>query len=474
MKTNRRDFLKLTGLAGAGIAGTGLAGAGLAGCSNGQDMNGPFRRTHTQSFNMAGYAAPALDTVRIGLIGIGNRGSGALRRLVRIDGVAITALCDLDPEKVENGSEFIREHGHQPATYTGDEDEWRKLCESDDVDLVYICTPWHLHAPQSVYAMENDKHAATEIPAAQTIEECWQLVETSERTRKHCIMLENVCYDFFEMMTLNMARQGFFGDIVHGEGAYIHDLMDMNFSKTNYADMWRLEENSTRNGNLYPMHGLGSIAQIMDINYGDKMDYLVSVSSNDFMMGRRAEELAEQDDFWEEYTGRDYRGNMNTSIIRTGNGRSIMLQHDVTSPRPYTRIHLVSGTEGTARKYPAPARIATSHQGWVSDEEFRSLEEQYTPEITKLVGEMAREVGGHGGMDTLMDWRLVDCLRNGLPLDMNVYDAAAWSAVIPLSEWSVANRSMPVEFPDFTADSWQTNTPSMDIMLEKGGTTQLI
>ena len=469
MKTNRRDFIKIAGLAGAGIAG-----ARLSGCTDRTAVEAPFLLSHHQTFNMSGYAAPKLETVRIGLIGLGNRGSGALRRHVRIEGVKITALADLDPARTGRGREFVREYGHDPAIYSGGEDEWKKLCESDNVDLVYICTPWHLHTPNSVYAMENGKHAATEIPAAQTMDECWQLVETSERTRMHCIMLENVCYDFFEMMTLNMARQGFFGELVHGEGAYIHDLMGNNFSKTAYADMWRLKENSSRNGNLYPMHGLGSIAQIMNINYGDRMDYLVSVSTNDFMMGKRAVELAREDDFWHQFVGMDYRGNINTTIIRTGKGRTIMLQHDVSSPRPYTRIHLISGTKGIARKYPAPARIATSHHGWISDEEFNSLEEKYTPEITKLVGEMARQVGGHGGMDTLMDWRLVDCLRNGLPLDMDVYDAALWSSIIPLSEWSVANRSMPVDVPDFTGGSWQTNHPLMDIMLENGGTTKLI
>jgi predicted dehydrogenase len=469
MKTNRRNFLKYTGLAGAG-----LAGAGLFGCASQSGDKAPFRQTHNQRFNMSGYAAPKLDTVRIGIIGLGNRGSGAIRRHVHIEGVKITALSDIDPAKVNRSREFVRDYGHEPATYSGGEDEWKKLCERDDVDLVYICTPWHLHASQSVYAMENGKHAATEIPAAQTMDECWQLVETSERTRRHCIMLENVCYDFFEMMTLNMARQGFFGDIIHGEGAYIHDLMDLNFSKTVYAKMWRLEENSRRNGSLYPMHGLGPICQLMDINYGDKMDYLVSVSSNDFMMAKRAEELAGEDDFWNEYVGREYRGNMNTTVIRTSKGRSIMVQHDVSSPRPYSRIHLISGTKGIARKYPEPARIATSHHGWLSDEDFKGLEKEYSPEITRRVGEMARQVGGHGGMDTLMDWRLVDCLRNGLPLDMDVYDAASWSSVIPLSEWSVANRSGSVDVPDFTAGSWQTNKPLMDIMLEKGGTTRLI
>ncbi len=469
MKTNRRDFIKITGLAGAAITT-----AGFAGCSGNEQDKAPFRQYRKQNFNMSGYAAPGLDTVRIGIIGIGSRGYGALRRHVRIEGVNITALSDLDPSRVNRGREFVRNYGHDPAVYSGGEDEWKKLCERDDVDLVYICTPWHLHTPQSVYAMVNDKHAATEIPAAQTIEECWQLVETSEDTRKHCIMLENVCYDFFEMVTLNMARQGFFGELIHGEGAYIHDLMDLNFSKTAYSDMWRLEENSGRNGSLYPMHGLGPICQLMDVNYGDKMDFLVSLSSKDFMMGKRAEELAAGDDFWEPYAGRDYRGNMNTTIIRTSIGRSIMVQHDVSSPRPYSRIHLISGTKGIARKYPLPARIATSHRGWLSSDEFKDIEKRYTPEITRRIGEMARQVGGHGGMDTLMDWRIIDCLRNGLPLDMNVYDAASWSSVIPLSEWSVANRSRSVDIPDFTGGSWQSNRPLMDIMLEKGGTTRLI
>ncbi len=468
MKTSRRDFLKLTGIAGASIAGMGLTG-----CTARPDDKSPFKLTHNQTFNMSGYAAPKLETVRIGLIGVGGRGSGALRRLVRIEGVKITALSDINPERVNRANEFLKGMGHTPAGYTGGEDEWKKLCERDDVDLTYICTPWHLHAPQAIYSMENDKHTVTELPAAQTMDDCWKLVETSERTRKHCMLLENVCYDFFEMMTLNMARQGFFGDIIHGEGAYIHDLMNPKFSKRAYSNMWRLEENSTRDGNLYPMHGLGPISQIMDLNYGDQMDFLTSIASNDFMMGKRAEELAADDDFYQKYVGRNYRGNINTTIVRTHRGRTIMLQHDVTSPRPYSRIHLISGTKGIARKYPEPARIATGHS-WMSDEEFKAIEEKYTPEITKRVGEMARQVGGHGGMDTLMDWRLVDCLRNGLPLDMDVYDAALWSSIIPLSEWSIANRSMPVEVPDFTAGSWMTNKPQMDIMLEKGGNTRLI
>jgi hypothetical protein len=285
------------------------------------------------------------------------------------------------------------------------------------------------------------------------------------------MMLENCCYDFFEMLTLNMARQGFFGEIIHGEGAYIHDLMHLNFSKDSYQDMWRLKENF-RNGSLYPTHGLGPICQIMNINRGDAMDYLVSVSTNDFTMKPHADKLAAEDPFFKEFGGKNYRGNMNTTTIRTHKGRTIMVQHDVSSPRPYSRIHLVSGTKAVASKWPGPERIATGHEKWLTPEELAPLKEQYEPELIKKLGEMAKKIGGHGGMDFLMDWRLIDCLRNGLPLDQDVYDAALWSAIAPLSEWSVANRSNSIDVPDFTAGSWQQNRP-VDITLRGGGTTMV-
>jgi predicted dehydrogenase len=342
------------------------------------------------------------------------------------------------------------------------------MCENPDIDLIYITTPWSWHTPMAVYAMENGKHAASEVPAAVTLDQCWELVETSEQTKKHCMMLENCCYDFFELLTLNMARQGFFGEIVHGEGAYIHTLLDSNFSKTGYAEMWRLKENF-RNGNLYPTHGLGPVCQVMDINRGDQMEYLTAMSSNDFQMAAKAVELAATDSFYKEFAGKKYRGNMNTTIIRTYKGRTIMIQHDVTSPRPYSRIHLVSGTKGMAQKWPEPARISVSHE-WIKEEEMKQLEEKYTPEIVKRIGEMAKKVGGHGGMDFMMDWRLIDCLRNGLPLDQDVYDAALWSSIAPLSEKSVANRSNSVDVPDFTRGDWKTNHP-VELTLKGGGTT---
>lgn len=471
MKNNRREFLRISGLAGISLAGAGVINGSIAKDNISHPIQRQVRGKSREPFNMSGYAAPKLDTVRIGFIGLGNRGPAAVKRIRHIEGVDIKALCDLRPEKANAAKKLLEGSSHNPDVYTGKEDEWKKMCEREDIDLVYIATPWDLHTPMAVYAMEQGKHAASEVPAATTMEECWQLVETSERTRRHCMMLENCCYDFFELLTLNMTRQGFFGEIIHGEGAYIHDLLEGNFSKEKNYKMWRLKENIGRNGNLYPTHGLGPVCQIMDINRGDKMDYLVSMSSDDFMMQDMARRLAASDDTYQPFVGKTFRGNMNTTTIRTDKGRTIMLQHDVTSPRPYSRIHLVSGTKGIARKWPEPARIATGHE-WASAEEFESLEEKYTPEITKRLGAMAKKIGGHGGMDFLMDWRLIDCLRNGLPLDMDVYDAALWSAIAPLSEWSVANRSNSVDVPDFTAGAWKTNKP-VDISLQKGGTTKV-
>lgn len=469
MDSNRRDFIKKT------VLSAGMLSAGLVSCTNKQ-QNGQTAKgggsSRSQLFNMSGYAAPKLDKVRIGIIGLGMRGRGAVRRMSHIDGVEIVAICDKVPEKVERSQKTVEEKGLPPAkSITGSEDAWKAVCEDPGIDLVYICTPWKLHTPMAVYAMENDKHAMVEVPAATTLDECWQLVETSERARKHCMMLENACYDFFELLTLNMARQGYFGDIIHCEGAYIHDLRELNFSKKGYQDMWRLRENASRNGNLYPTHGLGPLCQVLDINRGDKMDYLTAVQSADFHMGSIAEEKAKEDNFYNEFVGKKYRGNMNTTVIKTYKGKTIMIQHDVTSPRPYSRIHLVSGTEAVALKYPLPARIAKGHE-WLDDEGMTQLEDKYTPEIVRRVKEMATKVGGHGGIDFIMDWRTIDCLRNGLPLDQDVYDAALWSSIAPLSEWSVANRSNSIDIPDFTCGSWERNIP-VNLTLEGGGTTKV-
>jgi hypothetical protein len=283
-------------------------------------------------------------------------------------------------------------------------------------------------------------------------------------------MLENYSYMPFQMLMLSMARQGFFGEIVHGEGAYNTSKMSNNFSKTLYWNMWWLRQYGSRRGNIYPTHGLGPVSQVMDINRGDRFDFLVSVESRDFMMRARAEELARTDPFFEEFAGLDYRGNMSITIIKTVNGRTIMLQHDATSPSPHNLIHGIYGTKGAALFDPPPPRISKGNHKWASPGEFEEIKEQYTPELQHKLGELAKN-SGHGGSDLLIDWHLIDCLRNGLPLDQDVYDAAALSSIVPLTSWSVNNNSNSIKVPDFTAGAWETNESNMDIFLENGGAT---
>lgn len=402
-----------------------------------------------------------IETVRIAFIGLGNRGKGAVRRYTFLEGVKIVALCDIIPENVAKAQDILREKGLPPAAaYTGNED-WRKICEREDIDLVYVCTHWDLHTPIAVYAMEQGKHVATEVPAALSIHQCWNLVNTAERTRRHCMQLENCNYGFFELATLNMVRQGLLGEIVHAEGAYIHDLRKQNFDTTGYYwDMWRLRHNEERNANLYPTHGFGPICHIMNIHRGDKMEYLVSLSSDQFGLTAYAKQkFGEESDF----ARRPYkRGDMNTTLIKTKNGKSILVQHDVTSPRPYSRIHMLSGTKGFVQKYPQRGiALEPFAHSFLEEEEMDSLLAVYEHPISREVGEQARKVGGHGGMDFIMDYRLIYCLRNGLPLDQDVYDAAEWSAIIELSERSIANQSMPIRVPDFTRGAWnKVNTVS--------------
>lgn len=469
MSSNRRGFLQKLSLASTGLLASFPLLAKVKKDQADRILESGFEQDQ-QKFNMCGYGAPKLNTVRIGVVGLGMRGSGAVERLSFIEGVEITALCDKYPDRVTGSQKILEKMGRPKAKeYSGDSG-WKKLCESKDVDLVYTPTPWELHAPICLYAMRNGKHVATEVNAGLTLEQCWELVDTSEKTRKHCMMLENCCYDFFEMLTLNMVRNGLFGEVVHAEGAYIHDLSkDYLFNKNSYADMWRLKENAKRNGNLYPTHGLGPIAQCMDINRGDKIDHLVSMSTKDFSLAPLAKEMAAKDPFFNEFVDKPYRGNMNTTMIRTNKGKTMMLQHDVSTPRPYSRIHLLSGTKAVAQKWPGPERIGFGHS-WAKPDELKELYAKYSPPIIKYIGEIAKEVGGHGGMDFIMDWRLIDCLRNGLPLDQDVYDAASWSAVIPLTQMSVNNKSKTVDVPDFTRGAWKTNKPH-DLTLNGGGNT---
>ena len=459
---NRRDFLKGTAWMGATAA--------LAGCvSQAAKLVSPG--------GMTAFSVAPIDEVRVGVVGLGMRGPGAVHRLASIPGVRVAALCDLYPERVAAQQAWLRDNGKPEAREYSGEEGYKALCESD-LDLVYVVTPWALHTPVALYAMEHGKHAAIEVPSAMNMAECWALVETAERTGRHCMQLENCCYGEVEMLTLNLVRQGLLGELVHGEGAYIHDLRELNYldpAKGGYQGYWRLKWNAAHFGNPYPTHGLLPIMQAMNVNRGDRLDYLTCVSSNQIGMDLYAKKVFGEGSWQADLHPKC--GDMSTTVIRTAKGRTIMVQHDVTSARPYSRINLVSGTQGILSDY--PLRIAmTANPGegahsWFSAEEVERVRQEYRHPLWKVAGELAVKMGGHGGMDFLMDLRLCYCLQNGLPLDMDVYDLAASCSLCELSERSALNRGEPQDVPDFTRGGWKTATPlgieSVD--LEKLGIT---
>lgn len=405
--------------------------------------------------------APKLDVVRVGVIGLGMR--NPVKRLAQVPGVEIVALCDLEAERVEKTQKALESLNLPRAKgeYSGSQDAWKKLCERNDIDLVYIVTDWKNHAKMGVYAMEQGKHTAIEVPGAMTLDEIWALINTSEKTRKHCMQLENCVYDFFEMTTLNMAQQGVFGEVLHTEGAYIHNLAD--FWKY-YYNNWRLDYNQKFRGDVYATHGMGPACQLLDIHRGDKMNYLVSMDTKPV----NGPEVVKQ------MTGKfptDYKnGDHTMTLIRTEKGKTIQIQHNVVNPRPYSRMYQLTGTKGFANKYPVegyalePSQVgndvAPNHEdlnshGFVPEEVKKSLMKKYkSPLLTEALEAQAKKVGGHGGMDYIMDYRLIYCLRNGLPLDMDVYDLAEWSSLAELSRISLENNSAPVKIPDFTRGSW--------------------
>jgi predicted dehydrogenase len=394
----------------------------------------------------------ALSEVRLGFIGLGQRGSHLLANLLAIDSVRVSALCDVITEKVAGARQQVETHGlPAPALYTAGERDYENLCRRDDIDLVVIATPWSRHAAMAVFALRQGKHAAVEVPAAQTVAECWNLVNASERHQRHCIMLENCCYGYNEMLVLNMVRAGVFGELTHGAAAYLHDLRSVLFS-TNSEGLWRRAEHIGRNGNLYPTHGLGPVARYMNIHRGDRFESVVSMSSPSRSLQAYARRHLDVSDPRARETY--LCGDQNTSLIRTAQGLLIRLEHNVVSPQPYDRLNTIAGTKGTFRDYPPRIFIdgETKEGKWESIDRFKT---RFEDPLWTREGELARKLGGHGGMDFLMCYRLIQCMREGLAPEMDVYDAAAWSVVAPLSEQSAARRGAPVEFPDFTRGRWK-------------------
>ncbi|HSM59414.1 MAG TPA: Gfo/Idh/MocA family oxidoreductase [Longimicrobiales bacterium] len=444
----RRDALRL-GAAGLGALGLGSCAppflAAPAGGSGVPDR--PRSPAPAEPF-----AAPPMERVRMGFVGVGLQGGAHVRNFLGIEGVDVLAICDIDAPRAREVAGWVAADGRpRPRVYDRGERDFERLCATEELDLVFTATPWEWHVPVCMAAMENGKHAATEIPAAYRIEDCWMLVETAESMGRHCVMMENCNYDRPEMMVFHMTRLGVLGEILHAECGYLHDLRAIKFEDA-HEGLWRRAHAMTRDGNLYPTHGLGPVANVMDINRGDRFDYLVSMSSP----SRGLQEWA-REHYPEGHPKRRERyvlGDVNASLIKTANGRTIYVSHDTNLPRPYSRIHMVQGTRGLFQGYPHRLHVEglSPEHRW---EDWQVRLADFDHPLWKDLEE--RSAGaGHGGMDYIEDYRLVKCLRDGLPTDMNVYDAAALSAVCPLSEWSVANGSRPAAFPDFTRGRWRT------------------
>lgn len=421
--------------------------------------------------DVLGLALPKKKVVRIGLVGLGMRGPGAVENFSLIPGVQVVALCDYEEKRAVKQNERLRKNGLAPAAVYYGEKGYEALCKRPDIDLVYIATDWEHHAIVAKCALENGKNVADEVPSSMNLQECWDLINLAEQKQLNCMILENCCYDWFEMRTLNMAQHGVFGEILRAQGAYIHnldDFWDYYWKNPNGSDPdqlgWRLKYNKENRGDLYATHGLGPVAQALDIHRGDRMKTLVSMDTKSV----HGKELVEKK------TGKpctEFRnGDHTTTLIRTEGEKVIELQHDVMNPQPYNRLYQLTGTRGFANKYPvegyavdASQLKATGNQpkvddlsthSFMPDEQRKALEEKYESPILKKFGKLAKEVGGHGGMDFIMCARLIYCLQNGLPLDMDVYDLAEWCAIAELSAISLDDDCSPVTFPDFTRGLW--------------------
>jgi predicted dehydrogenase len=458
LHSSRRNFFKkMSGLT-----------AGLLAATSSQLASAPVSRPGAKY--MGDFEAPKLDTVRVAFIGVGARGTGHAKQVAAIEGSEVVAICDLYEDYALRSHKNCEEAGNGERhknikLYHGKKNLWKKMLQEVKPDAVFIATPWKDHAPMAIEAMKQGAHAFVEVPLGLTHEELWEIVDTSETTGKHCMMMENVNYGREELLYLNLCRKGIIGDLLHGEASYIHELRFQMEEVERATGSWRTFHYAKRNANLYPTHGLGPVAQYMNLARGeDNFDRLVSFSSP--AMGRQlyAEKNYPVGHQWNKLS---YDcGDINTSIIKTKLGRTIMVQWDETSPRPYSRLNLIQGTKGTLAGF--PTRIALEggvpgatkdHHKWAEGEALEAFMEKHDHPLYKRMGSLAEKMGGHGGMDFLMRYRIIDCLRKGEPLDQNLYEGCFWSAVTPLSEASIEEDGSSQKFPDFTRGQWKKTNP---------------
>jgi len=438
-QVNRREFIRQGAFAGVGIA---LGGMFSAACSS----------TGLTSSPPPARIAKPMDVVRIGYVGVGGMGSAHVENLLKIKGAEIRAVCDIVESKVQRVQEMAVKAGQaKPEGYSNGELDFKRLCQREDLDLVYTATPWEWHVPVCLEAMNAGKHAATEVPAAVTLEECWQLVEASEKTGKYCIMMENCSYDDIEMMILNMVKKGLFGEVLHAECGYLHDLRSVKHDLKGEG-LWRRAHSMKRNGDLYPTHGLGPIAQCLDINRGNSFDYLVSFGTKTRGLHRYAVDMFGADS--PQAKERFVLSDVVTTLLRTMSGETVVLTHDTSSPRPYSRNILVQGTKGIVRKYPEPKVCIEGRSKNDAWEPLEGYKKEFRHPVWVELEEQSKGAG-HGGMDFIEDYRLINALLKGAEPDMDVYDAAVISAVTELSGRSIAENGAPMKFPDFTRGMWK-------------------
>lgn len=447
----RRDLLKSAVLAGAALASTAAAGAlapALAAEAGGDAAPDAAPPAPANRATMKNVPFERHDTVRIGIVGTGLRGRSVLGELLAIEGVRVTAVCDVVQEKAARAAKMCTDAGHPaPAIVVDGDRGYERLVARDDIDYVYTATPWEFHTPVMLAAMAHGKHCGSECPIGTTLDELWALVDASEKSRRHCLHQENCNYGETEMLVNRLVHEGVFGDVLHVEGAYLHDLRSILFEDRDEG-LWRRAWHTRVNANLYPTHGLGPISWYLDVNAGDRYDYMVSMAGPHAGLEayREATVTDRSNPKWKE---KYIAGDHNTSLIRTVKGKTVMLQHDVSNPRPYTRHNRVQGTKGAFEDYPPRIYVDGQKGGerWGSIDEWKA---KFGHPLWQQYGDQARRSGGHGGMDYIMAFRLVQTMRKGLVPDYDVYDAATWSAPFPLSAMSLAKGSAPVKFPDFT------------------------
>src|SRR6478752_6835461 len=439
--TSRRDFIKTTTLAGVGFS---MLNSNIL------------------------FAKDKEPKVRLGFIGVGFRGQGHLELALMRNDVEVVAICDVQQPMIDMSKEIIKKSGKpMPQIILDGPHGYKKLLENKDIDGVIIATPWEWHTVMCLDAMNAKKYVGCEVITGMTVDECWELVKTSEKTGMPLMMLENVCYRRDVMAAMNMVRQNIFGELIHLQGGYQHDLRGIKFNdgKTDpgvgaefgakgFSEaQWRTQHSINRNGELYPTHGVGPIAMMMDINRGNRFTELVSYST-------KSRGLHE---YIVKTGGKDHPnakinfklGDVVTTMIRTANEETILLQHDTNLPRPYSLGFRVQGTNGIwmdINKSIYIEGVSKEAHRW---EDAQAWLDKYDHPLWKKYGNDASGAG-HGGMDWFVLNAFIESVKRKTNTPQDVYDAVTWSAITPLSEKSIQQNGASVDFPDFTNEQWKT------------------